>query len=60
MLTEGRISLVSISKLSRIYVSTLMTLSFRTDKSGQTVQTKIRLLLDDSADPDQTAPRRAV
>ena len=37
-----------------------MILSFRTDRPGQTVQTQIRLLLEDSADPDQTAPRGAV
>ena len=37
-----------------------MTLSFRTDTSEQTVQTQIRLLLANSADPDQTAPRGAV
>ena len=27
-----------------------MTLSFRTDRSGQTVQTQIRLLLDEQSD----------
>ena len=47
---------------------TVMILSFWTDMPGQTVQTQIRLLLeeeqsdqsDQSADPDQTAPRGAV
>ena len=29
---------------------TVMTLSFRTDRSGQTVQTKIRLLLEEESD----------
>ena len=29
-----------------------MTLSFRTDKSGQTVQTQIRLLLEEQSDQD--------
>ena len=29
---------------------TVMTLSFRTDRSGQTVQTQIRLLLEDQSD----------
>ena len=29
---------------------TVMTLSFRTDRSGQTVQTKIRLLLEEQSD----------
>ena len=44
-----------------------MILSFRTDRSEQTVQTQIRLLLEEQsdqglhcADPDQTAPRGAV
>ena len=31
-------------------LSTVMTLSFRTDKSGQTVQTQIRLLLEEQSD----------
>ena len=44
--------------------STVMSLSFRTDMPGQTMQTQIRLLLEgqsdaNSADPDQTAPRGA-
>ena len=30
--------------------STVMTLSFRTDRSGQTVQTQIRLLLEEQSD----------
>ena len=29
---------------------TVMTLSFRTDRSGQTVQTQIRLLLEEQSD----------
>ena len=31
-------------------MSTVMTLSFRTDRSGQTVQTQIRLLLEEQSD----------
>ena len=31
-------------------VCTVMTLSFRTDRSGQTVQTQIRLLLEEQSD----------
>ena len=31
-------------------VYTIMTLSFRTDRSGQTVQTQIRLLLEEQSD----------
>ena len=31
---------------------TVMILSFRTDKSGQTVQTQIRLLLEEQSDQD--------
>ena len=30
--------------------STVMTLSFRTDRSGKTVQTQIRLLLEEQSD----------
>ena len=30
--------------------TTVMTLSFRTDRSGQTVQTQIRLLLEEQSD----------
>ena len=30
--------------------STVMTLSFRTDRSGQTVQTQIRLLLEEQSE----------
>ena len=45
-----------------------MILSFRPDMPGQTVQTQIRLLLEEQSDqglhclpdPDQTAPRGAV
>ena len=32
--------------------STIMTLSFQTDRSGQTVQTQIRLLLEEHSDQD--------
>ena len=32
------------------FYSTVMTLSFRTDRSGQTVQTQIRLLLEEQSD----------
>ena len=39
---------VWISKL--IQVITVMTLSFPTDRSGQTVQTQIRLLLEEQSD----------
>ena len=35
---------------SEICISTVMTLSFRTDRSGQTVQTQIRLLLEEQSD----------
>ena len=31
-------------------MSTVLTLNFRTDKSGQTVQTQIRLLLEEQSD----------
>ena len=31
-------------------LGTVMTLSFRTDRSGQTVQTQIRLLLEEQSD----------
>ena len=34
---------------SNINRTTVMTLNLRTDRSGQTVQTQIRLLLDDRA-----------
>ena len=33
-----------------ISIITVMTLSFRTDRSGQTVQTQIRLLLEEQSD----------
>ena len=33
-----------------IFMSTVMTLSFRTDRSGQTVKTQIRLLLEEQSD----------
>ena len=33
-----------------IYRNYVMTLSFRTDRSGQTVQTQIRLLLEEQSD----------
>ena len=40
--------------LCQVYVAThediVMTLSFRTDRSGQTVQTQIRLLLEEHSD----------
>ena len=32
-------------------MSTVMTLSFQTDRSGQTVKTQIRLLLEEQSDP---------
>ena len=32
------------------YCTTLMILSFRTDRSGQTVQTQIRMLLEEQSD----------
>ena len=45
--TEG----IMIDKVKRVQNdSTVMTLSFRTDKSGQTVQTQIRLLLEEQSD----------
>ena len=45
--------------------NTVIFLRFRTDRSGQTVQTQIRLLLEEQSDQglhclDQTAPRGAV
>ena len=39
----------NILKLS-LNMHTVMTLSFRTDRSGQTVQTQIRLLLEEQSD----------
>ena len=35
---------------SNFKTTTVMTLSFRTDRSGQTVQTQIRLLLEEQSD----------
>ena len=32
------------------FLTTVMTLSFRKDRSGQTVQTQIRLLLEEQSD----------
>ena len=52
----GVLGMGIIQGLSFPFCLTVMTLSFRTDRSGQTVQTQIRLLLY-SADSDQTAPR---
>ena len=37
-------------KILDYYDNTLMTLSFRTDRSGQTVQIQIRLLLEEQSD----------
>ena len=34
----------------KYYFYTIMTLNFRTDRSGQTVQTQIRLLLEEQSD----------
>ena len=51
-----KFSLVSIymykdlSYQLNLWLPTLMTLSFRTDRSGQTVQTQIRLLLEEQSD----------
>ena len=33
-----------------VHLNTVMILSFRTDRSGQTVQTQIRLLLEEQSD----------
>ena len=33
---------------------TVMVISFRTDRSGQTVQTQIRLLLEEQSDQEQS------
>ena len=33
-----------------LFLTTVMTLSFRTDRFGQTVQTQIRLLLEEQSD----------
>ena len=33
-------------------IGTVMILNFRTDRFGQTVQTQIRLLLEEQSDPD--------
>ena len=38
------------SELLQFLTLTVMTLSFRTDKSGQTVHTQIRLLLEEQSD----------
>ena len=38
------------TRLKLLLVSTVMTLSFRTDWSGQTVQTQIRLLPEEQSD----------
>ena len=35
---------------NELFLATVMTLSFRTDRSGQTVQTQIRLLLEVQSD----------
>ena len=42
-------SLFTVDQLFTIEV-TLMILNFRTDRSGQTVQTQIRLLLEEQSD----------
>ena len=42
------IGAASVNEMQKIY--TVMTLSFRTDRSGQTVQTQIRLLLEEQSD----------
>ena len=42
------IGAASINEMQKI--NTVMTLSFWTDKSGQTVQTQIRLLLEEQSD----------
>ena len=40
----------SVTMLPVHVAYTVMTLSFRTDRSGQTVQTQIRLLLEEQSD----------
>ena len=44
--------LVNVAKLQypKLAVQTLHTVIFRTDRSGQTVQTQIRLLLEEHSD----------
>ena len=42
--------LVTMVTCVTIEVCTVMILSFRTDRSGQTVQTQIRLLLEEQSD----------
>ena len=39
-----------VSDISLVDLSTVMILSFRTDRFGQTVQTQIRLLLEEQSD----------
>ena len=41
---------VKIKASSIVTVTTVIFLSFRTDRSGQTVQTQIRLLLEEQSD----------
>ena len=43
-------SLLKVVLLLFVFSITVMILSFRTDKSGQTVQTQIRLLLEEQSD----------
>ena len=37
-------------KVTTVYMCTVMILSFRTDRSGQTVKTQIRLLVEEQSD----------
>ena len=41
---------IMMLRASKQVLSTVMILSFRTDRSGQTVQTQIRLLLEEQSD----------
>ena len=42
----------NLHQVVKLNVITIMILNFRTDRSGQTVQTQIRLLLEEQSDQD--------
>ena len=55
MKVKSELRFVSIAETNNIWIfaaghGTVMVISFRTDKSGQTVQTQIRLLLEEQSD----------
>ena len=49
-LRDFQLILLVQTQTSTVKEATVMILSFRTDKSGQTVQTQIRLLLEEQSD----------